>query len=176
MGNRIYVGNLPWSVDKAQLEELFSSYGDIEEALVVANKYTGRSRGFGFVTFKTEKEAEKAISEMDGKEVEGRQLTVNEARPLRKGIDASPEKAEETASEAGKGKKEGEAKKEEKAKKPKEEKKEKSKEKPKKQEKAEPKKEEKEAEKPGKSEEPKKVEKAKESKEESKDEKEEKKE
>lgn len=82
MGKRIYVGNLPWSVTKARLEQLFSSFGEIEDALVIANKYTGRSRGFGFVTFKKNKDAEEAIGKMDGKEVEGRSLVVKEARPL----------------------------------------------------------------------------------------------
>jgi len=82
MGKRIYVGNLPWSVTKDRLEELFSSFGEIEEALVIANKYTGRSRGFGFVTFKRDSDADKAIAKMDGKEVEGRNLVVKEARPL----------------------------------------------------------------------------------------------
>ena len=82
MGKRIYVGNLPWSVTKDKLEGLFSSLGEIEEALVIANKYTGRSRGFGFVTFKANKDADEAIGKMDGKEVEGRNLVVKEARPL----------------------------------------------------------------------------------------------
>lgn len=82
MGKRIYVGNLPWSVTKDKLEGLFSSFGEIEEALVVANKYTGRSRGFGFVTFRTDKDADEAIGKMNGKEVEGRKLIVSEARPL----------------------------------------------------------------------------------------------
>ncbi len=82
MGKRIYVGNLPWSITKDKLEGLFSSFGEIEEALVIANKYTGRSRGFGFVTFKTNKDADEAIGKMDGKEVEGRSLVVKEARPL----------------------------------------------------------------------------------------------
>ena len=82
MGKRIYVGNLPWSITKDKLEGLFSSLGEIEEALVIANKYTGRSRGFGFVTFKADKDADGAIGKMDGKEVEGRNLVVKEARPL----------------------------------------------------------------------------------------------
>lgn len=82
MSKRIYVGNLPWSVTKDKLVELFSSFGEIEEALVIANKYTGRSRGFGFVTFKKEGDADKAIAKMDEKEVEGRNLVVKEAKPL----------------------------------------------------------------------------------------------
>ena len=82
MAKRIYVGNLPWSVTKAKIEELFSSFGEIEDALVVANKYTGRSRGFGFVTFKKETDADKATKEMNEKAVEGRNLVVKEARPM----------------------------------------------------------------------------------------------
>ena len=83
MSKRIYVGNLPWSITKAGLEELFSSFGEIEDALVIANKYTGRSRGFGFVTFKSDADAGKAIKETDKKEVEGRKIIVKEALPLR---------------------------------------------------------------------------------------------
>jgi RNA recognition motif-containing protein len=82
LSKRIYVGNLPWSVTKVRLEELFSSFGSIEDALVMANKYTGRSRGFGFVTFAENASADKAISEMNEKEVDGRKLVVKEARPL----------------------------------------------------------------------------------------------
>ena len=82
MGKRIYVGNLPWSVTLEKLKELFSSFGEIEEALVIANKYTGRSRGFGFITFKKDLDADNAIKKMNEKEVEGRNLVVKEARPL----------------------------------------------------------------------------------------------
>ena len=83
MSKRIYVGNLPWSVTKERLEELFSPFGEIEEALVVANKYTGRSRGFGFVTYKNDADADKAMEEMNEKEVEERRLVVKLARPSR---------------------------------------------------------------------------------------------
>ena len=82
MSKRIYVGNLPWSVTKVVLENLFSGFGEIEEALVIANKFTGRSRGFGFVTFKEDHSAEKAIKEMHEKDVEGRKLVVREAMPM----------------------------------------------------------------------------------------------
>jgi len=81
MSKRIYIGNLPWSVTKVGLEELFGEFGKIEDALVIANKYTGRSRGFGFVTFTKDSEADKAISEMNEKDVEGRALVVKEAMP-----------------------------------------------------------------------------------------------
>jgi len=86
MSKRIYVGNLPWSVTKDKLDELFSSFGEIEESLVVVNKYTGRSRGFGFVTYKNDADADKAIAEVEGKEVEGRNIQVREAKPMREGF------------------------------------------------------------------------------------------
>lgn len=79
---KVYVGNLPFSVDKAQLEELFKPYGEIEEATVISDKFSGRSKGFGFVTFKDDAAAKKAIEEMNEKEVEGRPLKVNEAKPM----------------------------------------------------------------------------------------------
>ena len=96
MGKRIYVGNLPWSVTKVILENLFSGFGEIEEALVIANKYTGRSRGFGFVTFKEDESAKKAIKEMHEKAVEGRNLVVKEAMPLEERM---PREREEKTSE-----------------------------------------------------------------------------
>ncbi len=83
MSKKVYVGNLPWSVTKEKLEELFSSFGDIEEAVVISDKFSGRSKGFGFVTYANDADAEKAISEMNEKEVEGRKLNVNEAKPRR---------------------------------------------------------------------------------------------
>lgn len=80
--NRVYVGNLPFRMGFEQLKELFSSCGEVSEATVVVDRYTGRSKGFGFVTFATEQGAKKAISELDGKEVEGRALKVSEAKPF----------------------------------------------------------------------------------------------
>ena len=79
---KVYVGNLPFSVDDGKLKELFSSYGEIESAEVIKNKFSGRSKGFGFVEFKDEESAKKAISEMNEKEVEGRKVVVNEAKPF----------------------------------------------------------------------------------------------
>jgi len=79
---KVYVGNLPWSVDDEKLRELFSSYGDIEESTVIKDKFSGRSKGFGFVTFSSDEAAQKAIAEMNNKEIEGRQLKVNEAKPM----------------------------------------------------------------------------------------------
>ncbi len=79
---KVYVGNLPFSVDDGALKELFSSFGDIAEATVIKDKYSGRSKGFGFVTFSSDEDAKKAISEMDGKDMQGRNLKVNEAKPM----------------------------------------------------------------------------------------------
>jgi len=79
---KLYVGNLPFSIDSEKLKELFSSYGDIEEATVISDKFSGRSKGFGFVSFTKDEDAKKAIKEMNDKEVEGRKLKVNEARPM----------------------------------------------------------------------------------------------
>ena len=79
---KVYVGNLPFSVDDGKLKEIFSEFGDITEATVIKDKYSGRSKGFGFVTFAEKTSGERAVSEMDGKEVEGRALKVNEAKPM----------------------------------------------------------------------------------------------
>jgi len=79
---KVYVGNLPFSIDSGKLNEMFSSYGEIEEATVISDKFSQRSKGFGFVTFKDEESAKKAIEEMNDKDVEGRKLKVNEAKPF----------------------------------------------------------------------------------------------
>ena len=82
MSKKVYVGNLPFKVGNDQLKEMFSQYGEVTEATVISDKYSGRSKGFGFVTFAKDSDADKAVSEMDGKEIEGRALKVNEARPM----------------------------------------------------------------------------------------------
>lgn len=82
MSKKVYVGNLPWSVDDAALKTAFSSFGEVAEATVIKNKFNGRSKGFGFVTFAVDADADKAIAEMNGKEMEGRGLKVNEAQPF----------------------------------------------------------------------------------------------
>jgi|TARA_B100000315_G_C14214440_1_gene423594 RNA recognition motif-containing protein len=79
---KVYVGNLPFSVDDEGLKKLFESYGEIEEATVIKNNFSGRSKGFGFITFPSEEGAKKAIAEMNDKEVEGRKIVVNEAKPF----------------------------------------------------------------------------------------------
>jgi RNA recognition motif-containing protein len=78
---KLYVGNLPWSVTNDSLREMFAAYGEITEAIVITDKYSGRSKGFGFVTFVNEADAEKAVAEMTDKDVEGRKIVVNVARP-----------------------------------------------------------------------------------------------
>ena len=81
MATRLYVGNLPFRVTGEDLQELFSAAGEVENASVVTDRETGRSRGFGFVEMATREEGEAAIQQFNGKEVGGRNLNVNEARP-----------------------------------------------------------------------------------------------
>ncbi len=78
---KIYVGNLSFRTTQQELEDLFTNYGNVQEAAVVTDRETGRSRGFGFVTMPEDGEANAAIEALNGTEVEGRTLTVNEARP-----------------------------------------------------------------------------------------------
>jgi RNA recognition motif-containing protein len=84
MGKNIYVGGLAYSVTNEQLDELFSAYGTVESARVITDKYTGQSRGFGFVEMSTQAEADQAIEALNGTQHAGRTLTVNEARPQEK--------------------------------------------------------------------------------------------
>ena len=79
---KVYVGNLPWSIDQAGLKKLFEKFGEITETAVISDKFSGRSKGFGFVTFASDEDAKKAIAEMNEKELEGRNIKVNEARPM----------------------------------------------------------------------------------------------
>lgn len=81
MQNKLFVGNLPWSVDDAQLQEMFTQFGEIISARVMSDKFTGRSRGFGFVEFANEADAQKAVEALDGSDLGGRQIVVNVARP-----------------------------------------------------------------------------------------------
>lgn len=80
MAKRLYVGNLPWSATSASLEALFSAHGEVKSAEVVTDRETGRSRGFGFVEMATDEGGQKAIDALNGTEVDGRAITVNEAR------------------------------------------------------------------------------------------------
>lgn len=81
MGRKLYVGNLAYSVTDDTLSDLFAQFGTVDSARVITDRATGRSKGFGFVEMSTDEEAEQAISELNGKDFEGRALTVNEARP-----------------------------------------------------------------------------------------------
>ena len=82
MSNKLYVGGLPYSVTEGQLQEIFATHGTVESARVIADKFTGQSRGFGFVEMSTGGEAQKAIEALNGTQLEGRTLTVNEAKPM----------------------------------------------------------------------------------------------
>ena len=81
MGSKIYVGGLPYAATEAQLTTLFASHGTVESARVITDKFTGQSRGFGFVEMATSEEAQAAISALNGSQMDGRSLTVNEAKP-----------------------------------------------------------------------------------------------
>ncbi|HZK76576.1 MAG TPA: RNA-binding protein [Candidatus Kapabacteria bacterium] len=79
---KIYVGGLPYQTDDAQLQQIFSSYGDIASAKVITDRDSGRSKGFGFVEMSDDEAAKKAIAELHEAELGGRTITVNEARPM----------------------------------------------------------------------------------------------
>src|SRR5438046_4169535 len=81
MGKKLYVGNLPYTISDSQLEEMFAAHGNVQSAQVIMDRDTGRSKGFGFVEMGNDSEAQAAITAMNGKESDGRALTVNEARP-----------------------------------------------------------------------------------------------
>jgi cold-inducible RNA-binding protein len=78
---KLYVGNLSFQTSESQLRDMFASYGEVTSASLVMDRETGRPRGFGFVEFANPEDAKNAINEMNGKNVDGRDLTVNEARP-----------------------------------------------------------------------------------------------
>ena len=80
MGKKLFIGSLAWETDSSSLQAAFGRFGEIEEATVISDRETGRSRGFGFVTFTDEGPAQQAISEMNGTELDGRPIVVNEAK------------------------------------------------------------------------------------------------
>jgi RNA recognition motif-containing protein len=82
MSNKVYVGGLPFSVTDGQLQEIFQAHGTVESARVISDKFTGQSRGFGFVEMGSGSEAQTAINALNGTQLEGRTLTVNEAKPM----------------------------------------------------------------------------------------------
>ena len=81
MGRKLYVGNLGYSVTNGDLEKMFEPHGTVQSAQVIMDRDTGRSKGFGFVEMGSDQEAQTAIAALNGKDMEGRQLTVNEAKP-----------------------------------------------------------------------------------------------
>ncbi len=82
MGTKLYVGGLPYSVTEGRLQEVFSAHGTVESASVIADKFTGQSRGFGFVEMSSGGEAQRAIDSLNGTQLDGRTLIVNEAKPM----------------------------------------------------------------------------------------------
>jgi len=85
MGKKLYVGNLTYGVTDSTLEQMFAAHGTVQSAQVIMDRDTGRSKGFGFVEMGSDQEAQAAIAALNGKKVEGRALTVNEARPKTEG-------------------------------------------------------------------------------------------
>ena len=81
MSTKLYVGNLSFNTSTGDLETMFAESGTVQSTNIIEDRETGRSRGFGFVEMSTAEEAQKAISSLDGKEVDGRNLKVNEAKP-----------------------------------------------------------------------------------------------
>ena len=81
--NKLYVGNLSYGVDNDSLTKAFEKFGEVVEAVVITDKFSGRSKGFGFVTMKDDKSAEEAMKAMDGSDLDGRPIKVNVARPMR---------------------------------------------------------------------------------------------
>jgi len=84
MASKLYVGGLPYAVTSDRLAEIFSAHGEVASANVISDKFTGKSRGFGFVEMASSGDAQKAIDSLNGTQLEGRTLTVNEAKPMAK--------------------------------------------------------------------------------------------
>ena len=81
MAKKLFVGNISWGTTDAELEKLFSEYGEVEEAVIIKDKFSGRSRGFGFVTMKNDDDADKAVKALNEHDLGGRSIVVNEAKP-----------------------------------------------------------------------------------------------
>ncbi len=84
MGRNLYVGNLPYSANQQTLQDAFSQCGTVDSVKVITDRDTGQSKGFGFVEMSSDAEAQKAIQELNGSSLDGREITVNEARPQQK--------------------------------------------------------------------------------------------
>jgi len=81
MATKLFVGSLPWAVDDAQLQQLFADFGQVTSAKVIVDRDTNRSKGYGFVEFENDDEAKAAVDKLNGTDVQGRAIVVNEARP-----------------------------------------------------------------------------------------------
>jgi len=81
----IYVGNLDYGIQESELEQLFQEYGEVASVKIIKDKYTGKAKGFGFIEMPDDSEATTAIEELNGREVNGRQMKVNQARPRKEG-------------------------------------------------------------------------------------------
>ena len=81
MSSKLYVGNLSFNTTETDLQDLFATIGPVQEAIIMQDRMTAKSRGFGFVTMSETSDGQKAIAQFHGKEIDGRDLTVNEARP-----------------------------------------------------------------------------------------------
>ncbi|PIU09120.1 MAG: RNA-binding protein [Candidatus Moranbacteria bacterium CG_4_8_14_3_um_filter_34_16] len=96
MAKKLYVGNLSYGMTDASLRELFAQSGTVESATIITDRMSGRSKGFGFVEMSSDKEAQAAIDTFNGKEIDGRKLTVNEARPREERPQGSYNKTKKT--------------------------------------------------------------------------------
>lgn len=81
MDNKLFIGSISWNVTDEQLRDLFAAYGEVTEAIIIKDKFSGRSKGFGFVTFASEEDAAKAVEGLNETELDGRKIFVSVARP-----------------------------------------------------------------------------------------------
>ena len=81
MGQKLYVGNLPYTTTEQSLGEMFAQFGSVESSKIITDRDSGRSKGFGFIEMSSDSEAQTAISKLDGSQFDGRQMAVNEAKP-----------------------------------------------------------------------------------------------
>ena len=83
MSKKLFIGNIDWNATEDDLQKLFAQYGNVEEAVIVKDKFSGRPKGFGFVTYENNEDADKAIAELNDYELNGRKIAVNEAKPMK---------------------------------------------------------------------------------------------
>jgi cold-inducible RNA-binding protein len=81
MSKKLFVGSLAWETTEDELRDLFAQFGEVEEAIIITDRDSGRSKGFGFVTFVNDEDADKAIEALNGSDLKGRNIVVNEAKP-----------------------------------------------------------------------------------------------